>query len=171
MNGSQILVPQRVEAEPRREVPEAIQLARPKGEGQLVEGADDFAAALEVAPASVRTLLRKLCDWAVALEQSGLAKIYTYHGKAGILTLLPRLQADNAGLVSIYNNNGSAYLQFWRSVFERRASNTLVLIEASITPIKQGNIIRDVSDALLEALTEAYREAAGRPLTIESVGG
>lgn len=166
VNVSQILVPQLVVAEPRREAAEETQLARPMGEGQRMEE-EEFAAALVMASAFIRTLLRTLCDWAVALEQARLAKLYTYHGKAGILTLLPRLQSDNAGLVSIYNNNGSAYLQFWRSVFERRASNVLARIEASIPPIKRGNIIRDASDALLEALTEAYREAAGRPLTIE----
>jgi hypothetical protein len=38
-------------------------------------------------------------------------------------------------------------------------------------PIQQKKTIREVSDELLEALTEAYREAAGRPLTIEAVGG
>ena len=171
VNGLPMLVPQRVEAELRREVPEATQQARSRGEGRLVEEVDDFAAGLDAAPASVRTLLRKLCDWAVALEQARLVKLYTYHGKAGILTLLPRLQTDDAGLVSIYNNNGSAYIQFWRSVFERRAPSALARIEASIMPIKQGNTTREVSDALLEALTEAYREAAGRPLAIESVGG
>ncbi len=120
---------------------------------------------------TARCATRGLCDWAVALEQARLVKLYTYHGKAGILTLLPRLQADNAGLVSIYNNNGTAYIQFWRSVFERRAPNALARIEASITPIKQGNTTREVSDELLEALTEAYKEAAGRPITIEHVGG
>src|SRR5438067_10954212 len=85
--------------------------------------------------------------------------------------LLVPTSFPGAGLVSIYNNNGSAYLQFWRSVFERRAPSALARIEASIMPIKQGNTTHEVSDALLEALTEAYREAAGRPLTIESVGG
>jgi 2,4-dienoyl-CoA reductase-like NADH-dependent reductase (Old Yellow Enzyme family) len=70
------------------------------------------------------------------------------------------LAVDNAGLVSIYNNNGSAYLQFWRSVFERRAPRSLASIEQSITPIKQRNTIREVSDELLNALTLAYREAA-----------
>lgn len=97
-------------------------------------------------------------------------KLYTYHGKAGYLTLLPRLQIDNAGLVSIYNNNGTVYIQFWRSVFERRAPTALAHIEALNTPIKQGNTTREVSDKLLEALTMAYQEAAGRPITIEHVG-
>lgn len=171
VNGSQILVPQRVEAEPQRKAAETTLPIRLQGEGRLVEGADDFVASIDTVPASSRVLLRKLSDWAIALEQARLVKLYTYHGKAGILTLLPRLQIDNAGLVSIYNNNGSAYLQFWRSVFERRAPNTLARIEASNTAIKQGNTTREVSDALLEALTEAYREAAGRSLAIEAVGG
>ena len=166
VNGSQILVPQRVEAEPQRKAAETILSIRPQGEGRLVEGADDFVASIDTAPASSRALLRKLSDWAIALEQARLVKLYTYHGKAGILTLLPRLQADNAGLVSIYNNNGSAYIQFWRSVFERRAPSALAHIEASMTPIKQGNTTREVSDVLLEALTAAYKEANSRAIKV-----
>jgi hypothetical protein len=171
VNGSQILVPQRVESEPQREEIEKTVQVRPKGEGLLVEGADDFVASLDTLPAAARVFLRKLCDWAIALEKARLVKLYTYHGKAGILTLLPRLQADNVGLVSIYNNNGKAYLQFWRSVFERRAPATLARIEESIMPIQQKKTIREVSDELLEALTEAYREAVGRPIEIEHIGG
>src|SRR5947209_10276633 len=52
-------------------------------------------------------------------------------------------------------------LQFWRSVFERRAPKSLASIEQSFTPIKQGNTVHEVSDELLNALTAAYREAAG----------
>jgi hypothetical protein len=76
------------------------------------------------------------------------------------LTLLPRLRTENVGLVTIWNEGG-AYLQFWRSVFERRAPKTLSRVER-ITPVQigQGNTAREVSDALLEALTDAYREAA-----------
>ncbi len=171
VNGSQILVPQRVEAEPHRKETEATTQVRSEGEGRLVEGADDFVTSLEAAPVAARELLRKLCDWATALEKARLVKLYTYHGKAGILTLLPRLQVDNAGLVSIYNNNGKAYLQFWRSVFERRAPNALAHIEQSLMPIKQGNTTHEISDELLEALTRAYNEAVGRPIEIEQVGG
>lgn len=76
-----------------------------------------------------------------------------------LLTSIGFPQADNAGLVSIYNNNGAAYLQFWRSVFERRAPKNLARIEQSIMPIKQGNSTREVNDELLDALTSAYKEA------------
>lgn len=166
VNGSQILVPQRVEAErPRLE---SSQLTTPRvvGEGQYVDGAEDFIASIESAPETSKKLLRRLCDWAIVIEQEGLAKLGSYHGKKDSLTLLPRLPVDNAGLVSIYNNNGAAYLQFWRSVFERRAPRSLASIEQSFTPIKKGNTIREVSDELLNALTLAYREAASRAIEV-----
>lgn len=170
VNGSQILVPQRVESEPQREETEAVAQVRSKGEGRLVGGADDFVASIDGAPAAARELLRKLSDWAIALERERLVKLSTFHGKAGILTLLPHLPADDVGLVSIYNNNGSAYLQFWQSVFVRRAPSALARIETSIMPIKQGNTTHEVSDALLEALTTAYKEANSRTINIEEIG-
>ena len=125
VNGSHILVPQRVEAE--RPQPESAQTApsTAKTGGPLVEGAADFVASIEAAPEASRPLLRRLSNWAMRLEEEGLVNLQTYHGKKGILTLLPRLVADDAGLVSIYNNNGVASLQFWPSVFRRRAPNRL----------------------------------------------
>ena len=61
-----------------------------------------------------------LADWADILEQDGLVKLASYRGKTGITTLLPRLASDNAGLVSISSDIKSAYMRFWRKVFERR---------------------------------------------------
>ena len=80
------------------------------------------------------------------------------------MRLLPLLVADNVGLVTVCNNNWTVYLQFWRSVFERRAPQSLAHIEQSFTPIKQGNTVREVSDELLEALTMAYKEAVSKEL-------
>ncbi len=133
---------------------------------RLVEGAEDFIASIKSAPETSKKFLQKLCDWAIALDQEGLVKLNTYHGKRGILTLLPHLPVENVGLVSIYNTNGAAYLQFWRSVFERRAPKSLANIEQSITPIKHGNTIREVSDELLDALTMAYKEAASGAIEV-----
>ena len=53
----------------------------------------------------------------------------------------------------------TSYLQFWRSVFDRRTPRSLARIEQSIMPIKQKSTTREVSDELLDALTVAYREA------------
>jgi len=89
-------------------------------------------------------------------------RLGTYHAKGGaITTLLPSLRADNAGLVTIYNDHGTARLQFWRSVFERRAPENLPRVE-QVAPARvgQGNSTQELSDELLEALTDAYREAA-----------
>ena len=66
----------------------------------------------------------------------------------------------------IYNNNGLVYLQFWRSVFEHHAPGRLNRIEQSFTQTKQGNITREVSDELLNALTAAYKEASSGAIEI-----
>jgi hypothetical protein len=74
------------------------------------------------------------------------------------------LRTEKAGLVTIWNE-GCASPQFWRSVFERRAPESLPRVE-EIAPVRvgKGNSTREVSDELLEALTEAYREAASGKL-------
>lgn len=103
----------------------------------------------------------RLADWADALEKEGLIRLSTYRGTSGLVSLLPRLASENAGLVTIYNDAKSAYLQFWRGVFERRAPQSIPAVEAALgSELKQGNSTREVSDELLAALTVAYREAA-----------
>ena len=106
-------------------------------------------------------MLRRLSDWAISLEREGLVRLSTYHSTSGALTLLPRLPAEGVGLITIWNDKNSAYLQFWRSVFERRAPKSLERVE-QLVKVGQGNTIRTASDELLQALTDAYREAGGR---------
>lgn len=159
VNGSRILVPQRVD--PERQVSEGTTADRvSKPTGRLVGGAGDFLATIEAAPEHQRPDLHRLHDWAVSLEREGLVKLFTYHGKEQ-WTLLPRLQPENVGLVTIWNSNG-AYLQLWRSVFERRAPRSLLVIEELIAPAKvgQGSYVSTMDDRMLEALKDAYREAA-----------
>jgi TIR domain len=152
-------VPQRAEPEHRRS--EATPAAPPSKSGYSTPGADDFLAVIPIAPADQQPFLRRLADWAVTLGDRELARLTTYHGKAGITTLLPRVW-DGAGLVSIYKDTRSSYLQFWRSVFERRAPRSLTAVEAAVggRRVRQGNVVYEVSDELLAALTAAYEEAA-----------
>jgi hypothetical protein len=162
VGGSRVLVPQRVDAE--RPTPEPLPpKPSPSGpEGRYVEGAEDFAATIDSAKEEQRMLLRRLYEWAVSLDREGFVRLGTYHAKGGkITTLLPSLRADNAGLVTIYNDRGTARLQFWRSVFERRAPESLPRVE-HVAPVQvgQGNTTYEVSDELLEVLTDSYREAA-----------
>jgi hypothetical protein len=116
VDGARVLVPQRIEPARRvREMSDAQVDAR-QAVG-LSPGSADFRVALARAPAGRRDTLLRLADWADTLEQQNLVKLSTYRGKAGITTLLPRLAADNSGLVSIACDTKSAYMQFWRTVF------------------------------------------------------
>jgi hypothetical protein len=160
--GSQVLVPQRIEPGRRsREMSDAQVAARQAG--VLHRGSAEFRAVVADLPPAQQGPLIRLADWADTLQQAGLVKLATFRGKGGqITTLLPRLAADNAGLVTIYCDSGSAYLQFFRSVFERRAPRSQPEVEASLgAEVRRGNTTREIPDTLLAALTDAYREAAG----------
>jgi pimeloyl-ACP methyl ester carboxylesterase len=130
VGGTRILVPQRVEPE-RWQAQGARAPATPREPGYLAVGAEDFLAVIATAPADQQVFLQRLTDWAVSLGRRGLAQLSTFHGKAGITTLLPRL-SDGVGLVNIYKDARSSYLQFWRSVFERRAPEALAAVEAAV---------------------------------------
>jgi hypothetical protein len=103
-NGSRVLVPQRVE--PARRVRElsSAQL-NDRQAGVLYPGSAQFRASIVDAPLDQRGLLERLADWGDALERDGLVRLSTYYGKNGVVTLPPRLASDNAGLVTIYNDN------------------------------------------------------------------
>lgn len=163
-NGSRVLVPQRVEPARRvRELSDA-QL-NDRQAGVLYPGSAQFRASIADAPPDRRGLLERLADWADTLDRDGLVRLSTYRGKSGIISLLPRLASDNAGLVTIYNDMKSAYVQFWRGVFERRAPLSIPAVEAAAgTELKQGNWTPRISHELLDALTRAYQEAVG-PIT------
>ena len=171
IGGSQVVVPQRVEPEQRVVRPAGMAPIDPP-QGHYVEGVDDFEAAIDEAPVGLRPLLRRLTGWARNLEREGLVKLGTYHAKSRMITLLPRLPADNVGLVTVYNDRGAsgAYLQFWRSVIARRAPLSLGRLEELAAParIGQGTTTKEVSDQLLEELTAAYREAAAGRVQSES---
>jgi hypothetical protein len=158
--GSQVLVPQRIDPGRRsRELSDAQVTAWQAG--TLYRGSAEFRAVIADLPPARRDVLARLADWADTLEEAGLVKLATYRGKS-MTTLLPRLAADDGGLVTIYCDKGSAYLQFFRSVFERCAPGALPAVEAALgVGVRQGNTTREFPDALLNALTQAYQEAAG----------
>jgi hypothetical protein len=75
-----------------------------------------------------------------------------------------RLRPEQAGLATVWNRNGQAFLSLWRTVFERRAPDSIEPVEAELgqVPLGKGNVITDVTDNLLRLLTTAYREATGQ---------
>jgi hypothetical protein len=165
VSGSQVLVPQRIEPARRvRELSDAE--ASDRQAGILYPGSAEFRAAIADAPAGRREQLLRLAEWADALEQAGLVKLVSYRGKNGGVTMLPRLASDNAGLVTIYADSRPGPLQFWRSVFERRAPHSIDLVQAALgAELTRGNFTSAVSEQLLDALTSAYREAVGEGAT------
>lgn len=160
VNGSKVLVPQRVEPGRRsRELSDAEAAVRQAT--ALHRGSAEFRSAIRDAPAQQQEFLLRLTEWAERLDAEHLIALASYRGKTGVTTLLPRLEGDY-GLVTIYRDVKSAYLQFWRGVFERRAPSSIPGVEAALgTTLRQGNVTREVPDELLAALTDAYREAAG----------
>lgn len=160
VGGERVIVPQRVE-------PARVERQEDEGRGPggptpvTTKGADDFLASIEVALESERPLLRKLADWAIALEREGLARLWTTSGVTGRKVLKPCIPSEDVGLVTIWNENGQAAMSLWRTVFERCAPGAIAQVEALTgTELSAGRSAPEVTDELLEALTEAYREAA-----------
>ena len=55
----------------------------------------------------------------------------------------------------------SRYLQLWRSLFEKYAPGSIENVQAILgAPIGQGTRYRDIPEELLDALADAYGEAA-----------
>jgi hypothetical protein len=162
IGGSEVIVPQRVEAERRPGEPHPTTAVPSDGTGRLVEGVEDFDASIAAVREEQRPALQRLRDWAVTLQREGLIRLQTYHMRGqNRLSLLPRLVDEGVGLVTIYNYNGASSLQVFRRVFERRSPNALANVEGLIAPetLGQGTTVRNVTDQLLGALADAYREA------------
>jgi hypothetical protein len=171
IGGSQVVVPQRVDDE-RAVGRQMSDVTTSSGTVDYpLEGTQEFIATIAQAVPEDQQLLRRLVDWAAELEAEGLVKLWTYHGKSGRTTLLPRIPGDNVGLVTIWNDKGPA-LSFWRSVFERRSPEALTRIEQlhNSPKIGQGTTTRAITPELLEELTEAYREAGRRRAELDRPG-
>jgi len=154
VDGRQILVPQRVE--PGRQA-DLQPLAKTAAADALADGGAVFEEMVKTAPADRRPLLTQLLQWARDLEQEKLVRLYSYRGKQQT-TLLPRLQPEQVGLVSIWQTGG---MSLWRSVFERHALAFIERVEAITgVPMGSGTTAGTVTPELLAILTEAYREAA-----------
>jgi hypothetical protein len=158
----QILVPQRVDPDYQPEPaadPRSTAARRAAKARREVDGSDAFEQAIDRAPDDDQPALRQLLAWARNLESEQLATLRTVFGE-GREILLVWVRGEKAGLASIWNDSG-AYISLWRTVFVRLAWQHIAPIEAlTHKPIGQGNSVRDPSLELLEALTNAYRDAA-----------
>ena len=164
VGGSVVLVPQRVEPD---RVPAFEAGTSSVSAGQTFEGSEEFRKEIANAPSDAQPQLLRMANWADAVAAEGLLnRLLTYRGKPGNVTLLPRLPIDDVGLVTVWYDSTGGYVQWWRSVFERRAPESLDRLNSVLAPqtVGQGNICRDVSDDLLAELTAAYRQAVANLL-------
>jgi len=162
VGGSQVLVPQRMEPGRRmRELSDAQVTARQASD--VYPGSAEFRSVVAALPPARRDALTRLADWAETLKRDGLVRLLTVRGNSGT-ALLPYLLDEGAGLVSITCGKGSDYMQFYRSVFERRAPKSIYAVEAALgNELKQGNSTRVFTEPLLEALTVAHQETVRPP--------
>jgi hypothetical protein len=167
VDGSQILVPQRVEPEQARIETATISTRTNTTGGVLTPGIEEFRKAIPTAPVDQRPILERLCNWAVSLADEGLVYLQTNRGTSQRWTLLLRLRGTKSGLATIWNENG-AFLTLHRTVFERSAPKSLAHVEAILAPerLGQGTTTRRVTEEMLSALTDAYREAAAVSLAM-----
>lgn len=166
---AQIVVPQRIEPE-RQAQRVAVPTAASSTAEATTAKTSDFATSIESARPDLQPALRRLLAWAQKLEQDGVAQLAVTRDMRGWLVLRLLVPGYGAGLVTIWGGGTALPLQVWRSLFERRAPQSLSRLEALVGSdvIRQGNALTDVGDPVLDAIAGAYHEAAGRPIAIEA---
>ena len=127
-----------------------------------VPGADLFRESIgEAVDADQRALLRDLLDWAVALEADGLCELASGE-RENAVGLYPRLKKKGPTIAYVWNLSGKARLYVNGTTIADRAPGARARIEAAAGKrFRQANMrTPDITDALLDALTEAYGEVA-----------
>ena len=164
VNGAQILLPQRIDPERAAEPARLGTGHRTPSSGVLTEGSERFRESIHDVPDEEQAArLRRLADWGDAIGAEGLCRPQSFEGTAETTNLLLRLPTENAGFAYASNSSGNARLYLYRSVIERHAPGMFDTIEtAAETKIGKGTRPKAITPALLDALTEAYREAAGK---------
>jgi hypothetical protein len=156
VGGNTVMVPERVD--PERADDEKLSLPRrPATRGTLSEGVDDFVASIATAPPAEHERLRRLVEWAKTVEKTGVVRLFTFKGISNRWTLLPRFQPEDAGILTLWNENGAA-IQLWRSMFEKRAPAFIPKVESKIgRRLGQGSTVREFDEELLSLLAEAHK--------------
>jgi 5-methylcytosine-specific restriction protein A len=128
-----------------------------------------FAGTVAGALEENREELWRLCAWAWTLYEQELAHLQFNPGGTR-----PTLRAHVPGqksLAVIFNDASAphSYMCLYRSVFEDFASKSIGIVEGFGQRIGQGNEFVDPSEEVLQAITGAYREATGLPVTNASL--
>lgn len=167
VNGAQVALPQRVTPDLSASSPSASpDKAEPvrTGEG-LTDGSEVFRASIADITGEYRETFETLTAWAEQISSLPNVRLFTFAGIEGRrYTLLPKVMPDNAGLVTIWNDEQRPSVSVWRSVFERLAPASVSSVEQAIAPTRfgQGNIVKNISPEVLKTLRAAYEEAGSK---------
>ena len=125
-------------------------------------GANHFRQSIaQAADAGEAALLRRLAEWVDDLEAEGLCRVESGE-RQNATTLYPRLKKGGATIAYVWNHKGSAKLYVNGTVIADHPKALHRIEAAAGKRFRQANMrAPDITDALLDALTEAYREAAG----------
>ena len=163
VGGVQVALPQRISPDRSNT---AVVNERPVSripKARTYDGPEAFAESVQRVKEQDRQLFRDLIEWASDVAELPNVTLFSSISPTGnVFNLQPRLAADNAGLVSIANNDGRLYFRFERRRFESLAPDSIERIERLIAPkeIGHGNEATEITPELLVALKQAYEEAA-----------
>lgn len=162
VNGTEVAMPQRISPDLSL-TSDSLSRTASKRTSKAIrsDGPEAFIASFADIEGENRQVFDQLVNWAIEIGNMQEVKLNTATGvNKNRFTLLPKLATDNAGLVTIWNDNRRPYVSFWRGVFERRAPNSIEAVEtAADLKIGYGNVVSEVTPALLKALKSAYLEA------------
>jgi len=158
-----VVVPLREEPDRPRGRSRQMWMSRHRPRRRRCRATRRFAERVSTAPEVHRPTLDLFVAWAQRMSDAHLAEIHTYFGKNDETVLLPYVPAEGVGLVSLYMRaDGRPALQWWRSVFERRAPASMDAVAAAGgAEIGKGNMATRIDRRLLDAVFDAYEEAAG----------
>ena len=133
---------------------------------QRVPGAEAFLSVIEEVPEYDKPMLNRLYDWAVSLEEEGLAILETRLGSynKSLRYCLPNVERPPT---IIYRTGEKNRFDLVRARIQLRAPEADARIEEILGPdeyrLGKTSHVRELPDGLLDALTDAYREANGLP--------
>ena len=162
VGGTKLLAPQRLDPA-RPAVSELVMTTSATSDVRRASlGTEAFEDSCAGVTGEARTHFDRLIRWAKTLESEGLTRLQSFDGK-GRSTLLVRRQDGSGGLATIWNEGGSASLQIWKAKIEDLAPNAYPGVAAAVdlTDVVTWTTVAAPNDALLDAMTEAYREAFG----------
>ncbi len=153
-----------------REKEEVEKRQRRASQVERIQGGEAFIDAIELVREEFKPMLRQLHGWAVSLESEGLAILETRQGSVNT-TLRASLPTANVCFAIIWQGNGVGSCQINRNPISSRAPKANERIVQILGEEDYSGFASAMPPhGLLDALTEAYREANGRPLTAPPPG-